>query len=755
MASEKGPVATEAPLATPPATQSAAAAAAAAAISAADLFASDLPRSGSLKRPREATPTSPAPVAATTNPDLSPSKVQRLGLATRHSPAPLTGALADDEERIRKAEEARQAAGISDNPSHRVLDVLMSATMAMSRAQDAPDAAAAASPTSPGLVNSKPTTEVVVPAPQALPKPEPPTEASAGAVPTSQPLDGAMTQVVDSPAPMDIDQRSDQPQGSFVAQPDAQTQEKNTAYSYPGILPPNVSMGAPAPPQRGMSLPMTSSQHPDAVPRSPSSKKHKCPCCDTVFTRHHNLKSHLLTHSQEKPYACDTCQMRFRRLHDLKRHSKLHTGEKPHICPKCDRKFARGDALARHAKGAGGCAGRRSSMGSFGGEEYDESGVPEGDDSVMSGVLYDTGEADMTEDDRRRLSLSAGVKTQHAVSSAPDGFGAHARPYPPTMARPGTTGGLYSPESEFCFVFPSPTAASHATTASAVVATFAPTPSSGGSPQDYSTSGPILSGTPEASSGSSSANLEAMTESPKALSPGSALAVQLGHEAAQANSSSQRSPSTTAQMAQAYGRRQEPGGAQGTPFYSNTDMPHTVAHISTTSTQIGAPASTAIGPGPPSGAVNHQVATGAHSRASSGLGHSQNGGSGDSSANLFASGDDGLWAYIHSVDAKWEASIKQLLERTAGLEAAKSALESQVLYQDNKITQLSGEVSFLRQQLTASRNETAMTSRRSEPDTQQLHDTQQLQSAQLQLEPPPPQPAQSPQEVAAEVLPKE
>ncbi|KAL8360193.1 hypothetical protein RB601_007384 [Gaeumannomyces tritici] len=737
MASEKGPVAMEAPLATPPATQSAAAAAAAAAISAADLFASEAPRPGSLKRPREATPTSPPSAAAVVaNPDLSPSKVQRLGLASRHSPAPLTGALADEEERIRKAEEARQAAGISDNPSHRVLDVLMSATMAMSRAQDVPDAPApaAAPPTSPGLINSKPTTEVVAPAPQALPKPEPPTEASAGALPTSQPLDGTTAQVVDSPAPMDIDQRNDQPQGSFIAQPDAQTQDKNTAYSYPGILPPNVSMGAPAPPQRGMSLPMTSSQHPDAVPRSPSSKKHKCPCCDTVFTRHHNLKSHLLTHSQEKPYACDTCQMRFRRLHDLKRHSKLHTGEKPHICPKCDRKFARGDALARHAKGAGGCAGRRASMGSFGAEEYDESAVPEGDDSVMSGVLYDTGEADMTEEDRRRLSLSAGVKAQHPVASAPDGFGAHARAYPSAMARQGTTGGLYSPESEFYFVFPSPALLSDATTASAVVATFGPTPSSGGSPQDYSTSDHTPSGALELGPGSSSANLEAMTESPKALSPGSALAAQLGHEAAQANSSNQRSPSTTAQMAQAYGRRQEPGSAQG------------------------APASTAIGSAPPSGGVNHQAATGAHSRASSGLGHSQNGGSGDNSANLFASGDDGLWAYIHSVDAKWEATIKQLLERTAGLEAAKSALESQVLYQDTKMAQLSEEVGFLRQQLATSRNEPAMTSRRSEPDTQQLHDVQQLQSPQLQLEPPqaqPAQPVQSPQEVVAEALAKE
>jgi DNA-directed RNA polymerase subunit RPC12/RpoP len=95
--------------------------------------------------------------------------------------------------------------------------------------------------------------------------------------------------------------------------------------------------------------------------RSPSTKKHKCPHCSTEFTRHHNLKSHLLTHSQEMPYVCSTCRSRFRRLHDLKRHTKLHTGEPPHICSQCGRKFARGDALARHQKGPRGCPGTRSS----------------------------------------------------------------------------------------------------------------------------------------------------------------------------------------------------------------------------------------------------------------------------------------------------------------------------------------------------------------------------------------------------------
>lgn len=67
-------------------------------------------------------------------------------------------------------------------------------------------------------------------------------------------------------------------------------------------------------------------QNPPLFPRDPRKKKHKCPYCETEFTRYHNLKSHLLIHSQEKPYVCATCQMRFRRLHHLKRHNKLHTG---------------------------------------------------------------------------------------------------------------------------------------------------------------------------------------------------------------------------------------------------------------------------------------------------------------------------------------------------------------------------------------------------------------------------------------------
>ncbi|KAJ5782802.1 Zinc finger C2H2 [Penicillium paradoxum] len=185
-------------------------------------------------------------------------------------------------------------------------------------------------------------------------------------------------------------------------------------------------------PRRGLSLPTAGYNR--GSPRSPSAKKHRCPYCATEFTRQHNLKSHLLTHSQEKPFVCQTCQSRFRRLHDLKRHTKLHTGERPHICPKCGRRFARGDALARHNKGQGGCAGRRASMGSFAADdEYGDGATGAPDD--MDGLMYTAEPERMDEEDERRLTMPSIRK--HEADTVPRSDSIHSRQsntYPPIAA---------------------------------------------------------------------------------------------------------------------------------------------------------------------------------------------------------------------------------------------------------------------------------------------------------------------------------
>lgn len=661
---------------------------------------SDPARTKSLKRSRadqspnpNITPLSHAALGQSPSP-----KSPRFKGAFSPSFAPLTGAAAFEDDRRRKEELAREAeashsGAMSENPASRALSSLMAGGgAAMSRPQDAPVATAAMSEGMTKVANA-----ITIPAPTTNEKSEvspasvtslaslgsTAQTATAGASPNMVASPGAMTGLSDSEGREGRTATSTQ----FKV---PEEQPANRALSFPGhvLAQPDASRG----PLRGMSLPMPG-QNQQLAPRSPSHKKHKCPYCETEFTRHHNLKSHLLTHSQEKPYVCQTCAMRFRRLHDLKRHMKLHTGERPHICPKCDRKFARGDALARHSKGQGGCAGRRASMGSFGGEDDYEVSNAGDDDGGMEGVMYTNGmpqgnEADMTEEERRRLSLPS-IKAQHVAGhqGSGDSYISHSRTpstYPPAGPRQfQSSGGLYPPNADrnSSGSGTSPTLQSHGAGVHSPSGSLSSMAAGGGG-------GPIFS-------------QGGMTESPKPLSPAGMQSHQLGHDS---SISRQRSPSLTTQFQQQhFGRRQS---GRASPTGMSLPSPHA------TSQGPKLPALSGLAPpdqrytltsqttgqhGMPNG--GSQVQSGASSPGTafqpprSGPLHQQGSGSGES-ANVFASGDRGIWAYCQTLEdreKKMEVEINNLRNE-------KQQAVDQIKTQQEQINRLSEEVAFLRGQ---------------------------------------------------------
>ena len=445
MASDQGPVVTEAslqPSQPPPATATA---------PAPQSSITDVPEPGAnanpLKRSRD--DTLPSPTPAVEEPSY---KTARFTLRST-SPIQLTAAAAAFEaERRRREEDLGHDQTSAIDPSvHSAIEKLVQNVGILRQGATQPSVPAA--PTAVMDPTAKLDTEPITVLEQPPAASELPTStlnstslaaAAASILDATQAGETSIAdaQVTESPTPMDIDPKLEE---AHVAQ--QENRAPPTSLSYPGPQPTPTPM--PASLSRTLSYPLTTASD-QGSPTSPETgtKRHKCPFCDTVFTRHHNLKSHLLTHSQEKPYECEKCKMRFRRLHDLKRHSKLHTGEKPHVCPKCDRKFARGDALARHSKGVGGCAGRRSSMGSFAEDDMANSSLVDGDVSQLSVYTRYATEAAAIEEARRRQSLPVPKAPQATVAAhtSPEAAIMHLRDYQPGPQR--ASSGLFAPASE-------------------------------------------------------------------------------------------------------------------------------------------------------------------------------------------------------------------------------------------------------------------------------------------------------------------
>lgn len=651
---------------------------------------SDSTRTRSLKRSRTDQSQAPSNLNLISNAGLgaspSPKSPRFKGaFSSGFAPLPLTGAAALADERRKREENQNQAPAMSENPGHKALSSLMAGGGAgMSRPQDAPTATTSMSEGMSTVANA-----ITIPSSVQFGdkiETSPASVTSLASLGSTAPTATASSTLVASPAAMSSEIEAEARDRPSHLNAPRDEHPSNRALSFPGHVLGQVD--ASRAPPRGASLPMPGQQ---IAPRSPSQKKHKCPYCETEFTRHHNLKSHLLTHSQEKPYVCQTCTMRFRRLHDLKRHMKLHTGERPHICPKCDRKFARGDALARHSKGQGGCAGRRASMGSFGeNEDFEGSNAGDGDDGGMDGIMYTNGtphpnENEMTEEDRRRFSLPS-IKAQHVPGpGSGDSYASHNRTpstYPPAGPRPGQpSGGLYPPNTD----------RGGGSSSSGTSPSMQNSVVGGHTPHTSISSMPLSTG------GGSMFSQSGMTESPKPLSPAGMHSHQLGHDPASINR--QRSPSLTTQFQQQhFGRRQSgrssppvgplssPHGASLAPKLPAISGLAPLDQRFTLSSQT--PTQQNPGPASPSAMYQQQGGLIPNRGPPGGMPHHQGSGSGDSSNNLFAAGERGVWAYVQTLEDK----VKQLSEKV-------QSLESKDKISQDTMKHLSDEVMSLKNQL--------------------------------------------------------
>ncbi|EDV93304.1 protein glass [Drosophila grimshawi] len=103
-------------------------------------------------------------------------------------------------------------------------------------------------------------------------------------------------------------------------------------------------------------------------------KPFRCPICDRRFSQSSSVTTHMRTHSGERPYRCSSCKKSFSDSSTLTKHLRIHSGEKPYQCKLCLLRFSQSGNLNRHmrvhgnnANGTGGNGSGSSSSSSIGG----------------------------------------------------------------------------------------------------------------------------------------------------------------------------------------------------------------------------------------------------------------------------------------------------------------------------------------------------------------------------------------------------
>lgn len=79
-------------------------------------------------------------------------------------------------------------------------------------------------------------------------------------------------------------------------------------------------------------------------------KPFKCPVCHRGFSQSSSVTTHMRTHSGDRPYKCNVCSKGFADSSTLTKHYRTHTGEKPYCCKVCEARFSQSGNLNRHMR---------------------------------------------------------------------------------------------------------------------------------------------------------------------------------------------------------------------------------------------------------------------------------------------------------------------------------------------------------------------------------------------------------------------